>query len=160
MILTTDQIARQVFEWRSEGLSIGFTCGAFDILHAGHAGYLQSAKALCDRLIVAVNSDESVRSYKSPLRPIVTEGHRSALVAALGCVDAVTIMREQRPARLIEILKPDLYIKGGDYAVQQLQSANLVESYGGRCVAIPIEEHISSSAIVARIEELSLYVQA
>ena len=112
---------------------------------------------LCDRLIVAVNSDESVRSYKNPLRPIVKQEFRMNVIAALRCVDAVTLMTDTRPAPLIGLLRPDIYIKGGDYQVSQLKSAPLVESYGGTCAVIPVNHEISTSAIVKRIQELSLY---
>ncbi|MBV9082320.1 MAG: HAD-IIIA family hydrolase [Acidobacteriaceae bacterium] len=144
-------------QWRNQHLSIGFTCGAFDLLHAGHADYLEKAKTVCDRLVVAVNSDESIRRYKNPHRPIIGQEHRMKLVAALRSVDAVMLMDDTRPTALIEALRPDVYIKGGDYQKQQLQSAPVVESYGGRCEIIPVEHEISSSSIIGRIEELSRY---
>lgn len=156
-IYTTEQLRALRAEWHNEGLKVGFTCGAFDLLHAGHVDYLERARGLCDRLIVAVNSDESVRSYKNPLRPIVKQEFRMNVIAALRCVDAVILMNETRPAGLIEILRPDIYIKGGDYQVSQLKSASLVESYGGTCAVIPVNHEISTSAIVQRIQELSLY---
>lgn len=144
-------------DWRSQCLSIGFTCGAFDLLHAGHVDYLEKAKSSCDRFVVGVNSDESIRRYKSPHRPIVGQEHRMNLVAALRCVDAVILMNETRPAELMSALRPDLYIKGGDYGKEQLKSAPLVESYGGRCEIIPVEHEMSSSLIISRIEEISRY---
>jgi rfaE bifunctional protein nucleotidyltransferase chain/domain len=144
-------------EWRAEGLAIGFTCGAFDLLHAGHVDYLEKAKSMCDRLVVAVNSDESIRQYKGPHRPIVGQEHRMLLVSALRCVDAVILMNETRPAKLIGAFRPDVYIKGGDYSKDQLKSAEVVESYGGRSEIIPVEHDISSSRIIRRIEELSWY---
>lgn len=156
-IYTPQQLIALRGQWRQQGLKVGFTCGAFDLLHAGHVDYLETARTLCDRLIVAVNSDQSVRSYKNPLRPIVKQEFRMNVIAALRCVDAVTLMTETRPASLIELLRPDLYIKGGDYQVSQLQSAPLVESYGGSCAVIPVNHEISTSAIVKRIQELSMY---
>ena len=156
-VLTFDGLRVQVEEWRGAGQIIGFTCGSFDLLHAGHAAYLEKARSLCDRLVVAVNSDESVRSYKSPNRPIVSEMHRMALVAALRSVDAVTPMFELRPVNLIEKLRPDLYIKGGDYKVEGLKSAPLVESYGGKAMVIPVERDISTSQIISKIEQNALY---
>jgi rfaE bifunctional protein nucleotidyltransferase chain/domain len=152
-----DELVAQAGAWRREGRTIGFTCGAFDLLHAGHAHYLQQARELCDRLVVAVNTDESIQSYKNPLRPIIREKQRAALVAALRCVDAVTFMNESRPAALLAALKPELYIKGGDYRVSDLKSAPLVESYGGRAVVIPIEEEISTTEIIERIRQLAFY---
>jgi rfaE bifunctional protein nucleotidyltransferase chain/domain len=159
-IYTPEKLSALRAEWREQGLRVGFTCGAFDLLHAGHVDYLEAARGLCDRLIVAVNSDESVRSYKNPLRPIVKQGFRMNVIGALRSVDAVTLMTDTRPAPLIELLRPDLYIKGGDYQISQLKSAPLVESYGGRCAVIPVNHEISTSAIVKRIQELSLYAAA
>jgi D-glycero-beta-D-manno-heptose 1-phosphate adenylyltransferase len=156
-ICTSEELSALRGEWRDQGLKVGFTCGAFDLLHAGHVDYLQTARTKCDRLIVAVNSDESVRYYKNPLRPIVKQEFRMSVIAALRCVDAVTLMTETRPASLIELLRPDIYIKGGDYQVSQLKSAPLVEAYGGACAVIPVNHEISTSAIVKRIQELSLY---
>lgn len=155
-IYTSKELNALRIQWREQDFKVGFTCGAFDLLHAGHVDYLQAARALCDRLIVAVNSDESVRSYKNPLRPIVKQEFRMNVIAALRAVDAVTLMTDTRPAPLIELLRPDIYIKGGDYQVSQLKSAPLVESYGGSCAVIPVNHEISTSAIVKRIQELSV----
>ena len=151
----------QLGEWaqkqRADRLTLGFTCGSFDILHAGHVDYLQRARLECDRLIVAVNSDESVRTYKNPLRPIVPEGQRAVLIAALSCVDAVTVMAETRPRELLETIKPDFYIKGGDYSASSLRSASIVEAHGGRVVLIPVEHQVSTTAIISRILEVAQY---
>lgn len=147
----------QAAEWRAAGLKIGFTCGAFDLLHAGHVDYLQKARELCDRLVVAVNSDASVRTYKDPLRPIITEQHRLFVIRSLSCVDGAILMNDARPARLIGILRPDVYIKGGDYQVHRLQSAQIVESYGGRCAVIPIRHEVSTSSIVEHIRSGPAY---
>lgn len=155
--VSEEELVALIKEWREAGLKIGFTCGAFDLLHAGHVQYLQAARALCDRLIVAVNSDRSVQSYKNPLRPIVAENFRLAVISALASVDAVVQMDDARPDRLIELLHPDVYIKGGDYAPMQLRSGPLVESYGGRVAVIPVEHAISTSSIVERIEELLVH---
>src|SRR5438874_1478107 len=106
---SVEALVSQISAWRRSGLSVGFTCGAFDLLHAGHVDYLEKARQICDRLIVAVNSDSSIRRYKSPLRPIIAEQHRARLIAALACVDAVVIMDEDRPIALIEKLEPDFY---------------------------------------------------
>ncbi|MDQ2840662.1 MAG: HAD-IIIA family hydrolase [Acidobacteriota bacterium] len=156
-ILTEDELYESVSQWRRAGLRIGFTCGAFDLLHAGHVDYLERARALCDRLVVAVNSDASIRTYKDPRRPIIAENFRMKVIAALSCVDAVTLLTESRPASLIELLKPDFYIKGGDYNTSQLSSAPLVESYGGQCVAIPVEHEISTTKVIERVEQFLLH---
>ena len=149
-------VARQ----RSQGKKIGFTCGAFDMLHSGHVEYLTEARSYCDALLVAVNSDASVRRYKSALRPINPEQQRRKVVAALEAVDAVTSMEETRPAALIELLKPDVYIKGGDYSAENLRSKPLVESYGGRVVFVPIDTATSTTAILERAASLELHEKA
>lgn len=145
----------QVDEWlsrqRAAGHRVGFTCGSFDLMHAGHAQYLAKARAACDRLLVAVNSDASVQRYKSPLRPINPERERMCLVAALESVDAVTVLEEDRPLDLLLRWKPDLYIKGGDYQSSSLRSGSAVEAYGGRVLVIPSDFATSTSAMIARI---------
>ena len=151
------ELLDSVAEWRASGLTVGFTCGAFDLLHAGHVDYLDRAHAECDRLIIAVNSDASIRFYKNPNRPIVCEAHRLQLVAALRSADRVILMTDRRPTYLIEQIKPNLYIKGGDYKVEELRSAPLVESYGGRCLVIPVTHEISTTALLEKIEQLSFY---
>jgi rfaE bifunctional protein nucleotidyltransferase chain/domain len=145
----------QVEEWlrseRSGGRRIGFTCGSFDLLHAGHVQYLAKARQECDRLLVAVNSDESVQRYKSPLRPINPEQDRMYLVAALASVDAVTSLEDDRPLQLLLRWKPDLYIKGGDYQSSSLRSGAAVEAYGGQVLVIPSDFGTSTSATIERI---------
>ena len=136
---------------------IGFTCGAFDLLHAGHVAYLEQAAALCDRLLVAVNSDASIRRYKDPLRPLHSQQHRLRLVAALRCVDAVTLLEQNRPLDLIRRWRPDVYIKGGDYRPAQLRSASAVEAYGGRVHVVPVDQPVSTTGLVRRIAERGLY---
>ena len=142
-------------EWiasgRSDGQRIGFTCGAFDLLHAGHVQYLHEAKKRCDRLMVAVNSDESIRRYKSPLRPIQPAQERMYVIAGLADVDAVTSLDEERPLTLLLHWKPDFYFKGGDYAESSLRSAAAVEEYGGVVQVIPAEFATSSSIVIERI---------
>ena len=126
-------------EQRAMGRRIGFTCGAFDLLHAGHVDYLERARGLCDTLIVAVNTDASIRQYKSPLRPIQPQDQRLRVVGALRAVDAVTLLDHPRPLPLIEQIRPHLYIKGGDYDAAKLRSAKALEAWGGQAVVIPVE---------------------
>src|SRR5215472_7914093 len=121
-LLSHDQVDEWIRGERAAGRRIGFTCGSFDILHAGHAQYLARAREQCDSLLVAVNSDASVRRYKNPLRPINTERERMYVVAALAAVDAVTLLEDDRPLNLLLRWKPDLYIKGGDYQSSSLRS--------------------------------------
>ena len=150
-ILTAGEADAWVAEQRSNGLRIGFTCGAFDLLHAGHVDLLERAKELCDRLLVAVNSDSSIRRYKSPLRPVNPETQRMRVIAGLGSVDAVVLLDERRPLRLLERWHPDLYIKGGDYSESGLRSASAVESYGGTVVLLPFATEESTTGILDRV---------
>ncbi len=151
-ILTLEAADLWVAKQRAEGMRIGFTCGAFDLLHAGHVDLLEHAKGLCDRLVVAVNSDESIRRYKSKFRPVNPEAQRMQVVAGLGCVDAVVLQEDERPLGLIERWRPELYIKGGDYT--GLRSGTTVESYGGKVVILPIATEQSTTAIMERIAAL------
>lgn len=150
-ILTNAQVDGWVADLRRAGRKFGYTCGAFDILHAGHVDYLARSRALCDALLVAVNSDWSIRQYKDPRRPICPERQRMAVVAALEAVDAVTLLDDLRPLAQIERWKPDFYIKGGDYARRPLRSAEAVAEYGGQVVTIPVSHDVSTSRIVERI---------
>src|SRR5215467_7238373 len=150
-LLSHDQVDEWIRAERAAGRRIGFTCGSFDILHAGHVQYLERAREQCDRLLVAVNSDESVGRYKNPLRPINSEKERMHVVAALAAVDAVTILEEDRPLGLLLRWKPDLYIKGGDYSSGSLRSGSAVEAYGGRVLVIPSDFATSTTGMMARI---------
>ncbi len=129
---------------------IGFTSGAFDLLHAGHVDYLEKAKSMCDILIVGVNSDASVKSYKGDDRPINSEIRRAKVIAALESVDFVFIFNERRNKNNIEILKPDYYIKAGDYSESQLTSRQIIESMGGEVVLIPVEETVSTTQLIQK----------
>jgi rfaE bifunctional protein nucleotidyltransferase chain/domain len=156
-ILSHSETDAWVARERAAGRRIGFTCGSFDVLHAGHVQYLSAARQLCDRLLVAVNSDESIRSYKSPLRPVNPEAERMYVIAGLESVDAVTRLDEDRPLPLIERWKPDLYIKGGDYAVDALRSGEAVRSYGGQVEVIPPRFETSTTRLFERIESLEAH---
>lgn len=144
--------------WRAEGRRVVVTNGAFDLLHAGHVAYLQAARALGDILIVGLNSDASVRGYKGPTRPIVPEAQRAFVLAALRCVDYVTIFATPTAEGLVQALSPDVYVKGGDYAHpgsnngKPLPEAPHVLAYGGRVELIPYAEGLSTSALIARIK--------
>jgi D-glycero-D-manno-heptose 1,7-bisphosphate phosphatase len=150
-ILTDDEVDGWVAELRRAGRKLGYTCGAFDLLHAGHVDYLARSRARCGALLVAVNSDWSIRQYKDPHRPICSELERMSVVAALGSVDAVTILNDVRPLAQIQRWKPDFYIKGGDYSARQLRSAEAVTAYGGQVVTIPVSHHVSTSQIIERV---------
>jgi rfaE bifunctional protein nucleotidyltransferase chain/domain len=154
-ILSHAQVDQWIARERSMGRRIGFTCGTFDLMHAGHVQYLHEAGKLCDRLLVAVNSDESVRRYKDPLRPINPADERMYVVAGLADVDVVTALEEDRPLSLLLRWKPECYIKGGDYSASSLRSAPAVEEYGGSVHVIPHGFPTSSSAMIERIEAVS-----
>jgi D-glycero-beta-D-manno-heptose 1-phosphate adenylyltransferase len=131
-----------------------FTNGVFDILHRGHATYLDQAACLGATLIVAVNSDESARRLgKGPDRPLNTEQDRAALLAALGCVSLVTSFDEDTPEAIIAELRPDIIVKGGDYDMETLPETRLVRSWGGTAVAIPFEFQRSTTSLVSRIRQ-------
>jgi rfaE bifunctional protein nucleotidyltransferase chain/domain len=129
-----------------------FTNGVFDILHRGHVTYLARARALGASLVVAVNSDASVRLLdKGEDRPLNTESDRAAILAALECVTLVTIFAEHVPLEVLEIVRPDIYAKGGDYDMAAIPESRLVESWGGRAVAIPFEHERSTTSFLARV---------
>jgi rfaE bifunctional protein nucleotidyltransferase chain/domain len=143
--------ARALAAWRAAGDTVVFTNGVFDLLHRGHVEYLQEARALGRRLVVGVNSDDSVRRLKGPARPIVPAVDRAAVLAALSCVDLAIVFDEDTPQRLIEQVRPDVLVKGGDWAVERIVGRGFVESYGGQVRSIPLREGLSSSALVERI---------
>lgn len=129
-----------------------FTNGVFDILHRGHATYLDAAAQLGASLVVAVNTDASARRLgKGPERPLNGQEDRAALLAAMACVDAVTTFEEDTPEALIAELRPDVIVKGGDYDMATLPETALVESWGGKAVAIPFEFTRSTTALVQKI---------
>lgn len=131
-----------------------FTNGVFDILHRGHVTYLDEAAQLGGSLLVAVNSDASAKRLgKGADRPLNTAQDRAALLAALGCVTAVMIFDEDTPVEIIERLRPDIIVKGGDYDMQTLPESKLVASWGGRAVAIPFEFARSTTALVSKIRQ-------
>ncbi len=129
-----------------------FTNGVFDVLHRGHVTYLEQARALGAALLVAVNSDASARALgKGPGRPLNNEIDRALVLAALQSVDHVVLFDEPTPCELIERIKPDVYVKGGDYDIDRLREAELVRSWGGRALAIPFVDGYSTTRLVERI---------
>ena len=137
------------------GRCLVFTNGCFDLMHPGHTRYLHAARALGDYLVVAVNSDASVRRIKDPRRPILPEGARAEMLAALGCVDAVVLFDEETPLRVIQELMPDILVKGADWAEEAIVGAQAVTAAGGQVRRIALVEGFSTSAIIERI--LALY---
>ena len=137
---------------KKNGERIAFTNGCFDILHRGHVEYLEAAKRCADILIVALNSDKSIKRLKKAPRPIINEKGRAMTVAALESVDYVTIFEEVDPLKVIMELKPDILIKGGDWDVDKVVGKDFVESYGGIVKTIPYVQGYSTSAIIERIK--------
>ncbi len=152
-ILTHDQVRGFVERLRGEGRTIVFTNGVFDLLHPGHVRYLRQARALGDALVVGVNADVSVRRNKGPERPINTDAERAEVLAALACVDAVTIFSEDTPAEIVELVQPDILVKGADWPADQIVGRDTVEARGGRVVLMAVERGYSTSAIVDRIKQ-------
>lgn len=144
--LALDQVAR----WRRNGMKIGFTNGCFDLLHPGHVALLGQAKAACDRLVVGINSDDSVKRLKGPDRPVQNQEARAAVLASLAAVDAVVVFDEDTPEALIAELKPDVLVKGADYRLDQVVGADIVKAYGGRVMLAPIVPGFSTTATIAR----------
>ncbi len=128
-----------------------FTNGCFDLLHVGHVTLLERARRLGDILIVAINSDRSVRIVKGRTRPLVSQSARARVLAALACVDYVTVFDEPTPFRLIAVLKPDVLVKGADWGLRKMVGRELVERWGGRVVQIPLVSGYSTSQLVERI---------
>lgn len=149
-ILDRDELLRLHGTPRTE--RVVFTNGCFDILHRGHVAYLTQARALGDRLIVGVNTDASVRRLKGPGRPVVEQGDRAYVLAALACVDVVTLFDDDTPAALIAALLPDVLVKGGDYSPEQVVGRDVVESHGGRLVLLPFVAGRSTTDILARLQ--------
>ena len=153
--LRDDAVAR-VAAWRAEGKRIAFTNGCFDILHAGHVRTLEAARRHGDILIVGVNSDESARQLKGPGRPILRERDRAEMLAALTCVDLVVVYPELSALSLIQALRPEVWVKGGDYLLETVNQEEraFVESYGGQVALGERVEGASSTDIVARVKQL------
>lgn len=150
-IKSREALAEILVPLRNSGKRIGFTSGAFDLLHAGHVGYLEKAKSKCDILVVGINTDASVKSYKGDDRPINSEDRRIKVIAALESVDFVFLFSERRNQNNIEILKPDYYIKAGDYSASQLTSKEIVEAIGGEVLLIPVEESVSTTRLIQSV---------
>jgi D-glycero-beta-D-manno-heptose 1-phosphate adenylyltransferase len=151
-LLDIAELAELVEELKNTKRKIMFTNGCFDIIHAGHVRYLQAARRLGDVLIVGLNSDSSVSLLKGPTRPINNQEDRAEVLAALSAVDYVIIFGEQTAEKLIRVIKPDIYVKGGDYVVANLPEAELIDKLGGEIVLIPEVQGRSSSNIINKIK--------
>lgn len=152
-VLTLPWLLELVGQWRDQGLRIGFTNGCFDLFHPGHVRALEQARACCDRLVVGLNADASVRRLKGPARPVLGEADRALVLAAQASVDAVALFGEDTPETLIAALRPDVLVKGGDYDPDHVAGGALVRSYGGRVVVTDLVPARSTSSIIAAIND-------
>lgn len=152
-IQTLTQLKRQVEHARARGQQVVLTNGCFDVVHRGHLQLLYDAKALGDLLIVAVNTDESVRNIKGPNRPINPEVDRAELLAALEMVDYVTLFAKPDPYDIIVALLPDVLVKGGDWQADEVIGGDVVTAHGGRVAILPLVENYSSTALIERIRQ-------
>lgn len=156
MLIPQSDIADFCRILRAGGKKIVFTNGCFDILHAGHVRYLAQAKSYGDILVLGLNSDVSVRENKGPSRPINSELDRAEVVGALKSVDAVVLFDEKTAEAIIEKVRPDIYVKGGDYTLATLPEAKIVQSYGGRVEFAPIVAGRSTTNVIEKIQQETL----
>jgi D-beta-D-heptose 7-phosphate kinase/D-beta-D-heptose 1-phosphate adenosyltransferase len=142
-------------QWAGAGLSVGFANGCFDLLHPGHVRLLRRAAAECDRLIVAINSDASVRNLKGPTRPVQNEAARAQVLASIKGVDLVIVFEEPTPLEVVQALQPDMIVKGADYTEDEVVGGDVVKARGGRVLLVDLAEGHSTTSILARAGDLS-----
>lgn len=152
-ILSRDELLAERARLREAGQTLVFTNGVFDILHVGHVRYLEQARALGDALVVAINSDRTVSELKGVGRPLMNEKERAEILVALRVVTYATIFDDISPRSLITALLPDVLVKGGDYALDEIHGREEVEAAGGRVVSLPFVEGVSSSGIIERMKK-------
>jgi D-beta-D-heptose 7-phosphate kinase / D-beta-D-heptose 1-phosphate adenosyltransferase len=152
-ILSVNSALDRTEIWRSKGHKVGFTNGCFDLLHPGHISTISKARAACDKLIIGLNSDESVKRLKGEERPVQTEAARAQVLASLENVDAVVIFSEDTPANILEALKPEIFVKGADYTIDDIPEAKIVQAYGGEIVLAKLEEGHSTTATIAKLNK-------
>ena len=151
LLLSLDDVARAGERFRVAGERVAMTNGCFDVLHAGHLRLLEASRAEADRLVVAINSDASVRRLKGPARPVIPESERAEVLLAMEAVDAVAIYDDETPLRVVEALRPDVLAKGADWPLDQIVGRAEVEAAGGKVVRIPLVDGRSTTAILERI---------
>jgi D-beta-D-heptose 7-phosphate kinase/D-beta-D-heptose 1-phosphate adenosyltransferase len=151
--VTQDELILHVAERKRNGHRVVFTNGCFDLLHPGHIRVLEEARALGDALIVAINSDTSVRGMKGAERPLIPQAERAEILAALAAVDCVVVFDEPTPRELIARIVPDVLVKGGDWGAHEIVGREEVEAAGGRVVSVPLEPGYSTSGILERIRQ-------
>lgn len=148
-LLSRDDLVSLRLRWKAQGLTVGFTNGCFDLLHPGHIAVLKHASDACDRLIVALNSDASVKRLKGPTRPVQNEAARATVIGAIKGVSAVTVFDEDTPLELLQAIKPDVLVKGADYTEAQVVGADLIKANGGRILLAPIIPQQSTTRLIA-----------
>lgn len=153
VFLENDKALQWISDWKQAGLKIVFTNGCFDLLHVGHVMYLEEAKSLGDKLIVAVNSDASVSKLKGPHRPIKDEYNRMSILAALQSVDMVLVFDDETPYKLIQLIQPDILVKGGDWSPDQIVGSDIVIAKGGSVHSLQFLEGYSTTALEQKILE-------
>ena len=158
-ILEWAAAAETIKRWKARGLKVGFTNGCFDIVHFGHVTYLNDARDHCDRLVMGLNTDSSIRILKGPDRPVHDEQSRATVLAALGSIDMVVMFGAEKDGddntaiKLLEELKPDVYFKGGDYRLDQIPEAPTVQAYGGEVKVMPVYDGHSTTNSIAKINK-------
>jgi rfaE bifunctional protein nucleotidyltransferase chain/domain len=152
-VLSTSEAVAWRLEQGRQGKRVVFTNGVFDILHPGHVRYLATARSHGDALIVAVNSDRSVRAIKGPTRPVNTEADRAEVVTALACVDAAVVFDEDTPFDIISAIQPDVLVKGADWAHDAIVGRDIVEARGGVVIRVKVEEGHSTTNVIKKVKE-------
>lgn len=150
-VIALDALLAALTRRREDGSRVALTNGSFDLFHVGHLRSLERARALADVLVVGLNSDASVRAYKSPDRPVLPQAERAELLAGLACVDYVVVFDEPTAERLVAAVRPDVYVKGADYAGKPIPEADVVQGYGGRVELVPLEAGRSTTGLLEDI---------
>ncbi|HPS85017.1 MAG TPA: D-glycero-beta-D-manno-heptose 1-phosphate adenylyltransferase [Bacteroidales bacterium] len=153
-IISREQLIQRVNTWRTERQTIVFSNGCFDIIHPGHAQYLAAAAALGSRLVIGVNTDDSVKRLKGASRPVISENERCLLLASFQFVDAVCLFDEDTPLELIKSIIPDVLVKGKDYSIDQIVGADVVLQHGGKVETIELIEGFSTSSLIEKIKRI------
>jgi len=152
-IVDQNTLKKQISIWQSKGEKVVFSNGCFDILHLGHIDYLEKSRALGDRLVIGLNADDSIRTLKGANRPINNEPARARMLAALQFVDGVTIFKEKTPEKLIELLLPDVLVKGKDYSIENIVGANTVLNNGGEVKTVELVAGYSTTDLIEKIKK-------
>jgi rfaE bifunctional protein nucleotidyltransferase chain/domain len=150
-LVTLEQAAALSAQWRSEGKTVALANGVFDLLHVGHVRYLEGARSMADRLVVAVNSDASTRQVKGPGRPVIPEGERAELLAALSCTDAVLVFSDPDVRAVLRVVRPHVHVKGTDYTADSIPERDEVAAWGGRVAVAGDPKDHSTSELVKKL---------